>query len=312
MTAHLLLYALSFFLIWYGSGLIVSAASTFSRKLTISQFIFSFLFLGLLTSIPEFSVGLQAVATGHAEVFVGNLLGGIIVLFLVIIPLLAVIGNGISVKNEFKGKTLLFTLGVILAPGLLVLDKTVTKFEGMVMVGLYIIMMVLVQRQDGVLDSNNKNIMNRKKYSYKDMLQLLLGLGLVFISSRILLDKTLFFAEILGVSAFYISLIVVALGTDLPEFILAIQSAVKKKKDVAMGDFIGAAAASTLLFGIFTLLNSGEVVNVGNFWVTFIFIFLALTLFYLFSRSKQQISRKEGLIMLCTYSGFVISEVLTR
>jgi cation:H+ antiporter len=312
MISHLLLFALSFFVIWYGSGLIVTTTSKFSQKLRVSPFIFSFLFLGLLTSIPEFSVGLQAMASNHPEVFVGNLLGGIIVLFLVVIPILAVIGNGINVRNELPNKSLLFTLIVILAPAFFVLDTVVTKTEGCMMIILYGVMMIFIQRQNGVLDKKNTQVMNKKKYSYWDLLTLLTGLGLVFISSKVLLDKTLFFAEVLGISAFYIGLIIVALGTDMPEFILALRSAISKKKDVAMGDYVGAAAASTLLFGIFTLLNYGDVVVADNFLVTCGFISLALILFYMFSRSKHFISRQEGFIMLGTYVLFIATEILRQ
>lgn len=312
MAVHLLLYLLAFFFIWYGSGLIMSAASKFSKKLSVSPFVFSFLFLGLLTSIPEFSVGLQAMASGHSEIFVGNLLGGVIVLFLVVIPLLAVMGNGINVKNELKGRPLLLTSGVILAPAFFVLDRTVTNIEGLIMIGMYVVLMFFVQKDKGILDKSNKKVLNMKKYSHKDLLMLIAGLGIVFISSRILLDKTLYFAELLGISTFYISLIVVALGTDMPEFILAIRSSMQKKKDIAMGDYVGAAAASTLLFGIFTLLNNGTIDTVGNFWVTFIFIAISLVLFYFFSRSKQFISRQEGLIMLATYIVFIFAEVFSK
>jgi cation:H+ antiporter len=312
MITDIALYVFSFFLIWYGSGLIISAVSTFSRSLSVSPFVFSFLFLGLLTSIPEFSVGLQATASGHTEIFIGNLLGGIIVLFLVVIPLLAIIGNGISVKNELSGLALLLTSGVILAPAFFVLDRVVSNFEGVIMIGMYAILMFFIQRNRGVLDSSNKKLLSLKKYSYKELLFLILGLGLVFISSRILLEKTIHFAEILGISAFYISLIVVALGTDMPEFILAIRSALQKKKDVAMGDYVGAAAASTLLFGVFTLLNGGVTERLDNFWITFVAIAAALAVFYFFSRSKQHLSRGEGCIMLGMYALFLCAEVISR
>src|SRR3989344_4699366 len=137
MIENLILYIVSFVFIWFGSGLIVSSASKFSTKLRLSSFAFSFVFLGILTSAPEFSVGLQAVSGHNPEIFVGNLLGGILVLFLVIIPLLAIFGNGVSLKNELGNKTLLATIGVILAPSIVVLDKKVTNPEGLALVILY-------------------------------------------------------------------------------------------------------------------------------------------------------------------------------
>lgn len=290
----------------------MTATTKFTKKLHVSPFIFSFLFLGLLTSIPEFSVGLQSIASDHGEIFVGNLLGGIIVLFLVVIPLLALIGNGISVKNELKGLRLILTSVVIATPALFVLDGSVTNQEGLIMIVMYFCLMLFIQRDNGILDNKNKSLMNVKKYSYMDLLKLIFGLGLVFIASRLLLDKTLFFAEALHISSFVIGLVVVALGTDMPEFILAVRSALQKKKDVAMGDYIGAAAASTLLFGIFTLLSEGESIPVGNFGITFIFIMVSLVLYFIFSRSKNFISRGEGLILFSIYLVFLFIEVATK
>lgn len=310
LLLNLLLYVVSFVMIWLGSGLIISAASKFSKKLRLSPFAFSFVFLGILTSTPEFSVGLQAVADHDAEIFVGNLLGGIVVLFLVVIPLLAVLGNGISLKHELDNKMLLATMGVILAPSVLILDKRVTNLEGIVMIILYLTLLFLVQRKNGIFDRNNEQLLNMKAYSYKDVLKILLGLGIVFVASNLIVDKTMYFADYFNISAFYIGLIVIALGTDLPELSLAVRSVISGKKELAMGDCIGAAAVSTFLFGLFTLLHNGEVLTISNFMVTFLFIALALGLFYIFFHTKNYISRNNGIVMLGIYVLFIIFELM--
>ncbi len=309
MLANLLLYAFSFLLIWLGSGLIVSSASKFSHKLKLSPFAFSFVFLGLLTSTPEFSVGLQAVSDHNAQIFVGNLLGGILVLFLVIIPLLAVFGNGISLKHELNNKTLLATLSVILAPSIFILDRRVTNIEGLIMVFLYLALLFIVERKHGIFDKENSQLLNIKAYSYRDIFKILAGICLVFFASNIIVEKTIFFGELMNIPVFYISLIVVALGTDLPELSLAIRSVVLGNKEVAMGDYIGAASASTLLFGVFTLLNNGEVLAISNFNTTFIFTLVTLSLFYFFFRRKNYISKSQGLLLLSIYILFIIIEL---
>jgi len=310
-AVNLFLYLIAFIFIWFGAGLIVSSASKFSTKLKLSPFAFSFVFLGILTSVPEFSVGIQSVANQHPEIFVGNLLGGIVVLFLVIIPILAIFGNGINLKHELDNKTLLVTLGVILTPSLFILDKKVTNLEGAVLVALYMFLLFLVERKNGIFDRKNQQLLNIKAYSYKDLFKMILGIGIVFVASAIIVDKTTYFAGIFNISAFYISLFVIALGTDLPELSLAIRSVISGKREIAMGDYIGAAAASTLLFGVFTLLHNGEVLTVSNFIVTFLFIVTALGLFYFFFRTKNYISRGNGFVLLGIYVIFVIVE-LTR
>lgn len=306
---NVFLYLVSFLFVWYGAGLIVTATSKFSRRLKLSPFAFSFVILGLLTSTPEFSVGLQAVANHDAEIFVGNLLGGIVVLFLVVIPLLAVFGNGISVKHEFDTKTLLGTLGVILLPSLFVIDKRVTNLEGAILIAFYLILLFLIERKNGIFDRQNAQLLNIKAYSHKDVLKILLGVSIVFVASNVIVEKTMYFADTFRISAFYISLIVVALGTDLPELTLAVRSVLSSKKDIAMGDYLGAAAASTLLFGVFTLLHNGEVLTESRFVLTFVFILLGLGLFFTFSRSKNKISRQEGLVLLGLYLLFVFLEL---
>lgn len=307
--ANLFLFVAAFVSIWLGAGLIISAVSNFSTKLRLSPFAFSFVFLGLLTSLPEFSVGLQAVANHDAEIFVGNLLGGIIVLFLVVIPLLAIFGNGISLKNDLDSKTTLFTLAVILTPSLFTLDKKVTNLEGAILVVLYGILLFVIEKKNGIFNKDNSEVLNFKAYSHKDLLKLIIGIGVIFISSNIIVDKTLYFADIFHISAFYIGLLVIALGTDLPEMSLAIRSVLSGKKAIAMGDYIGAAAASTLMFGIFTLLHNGEVLTSSNFFITFIFILTALVLFFIFVKSGNFISRREGMVLFTVYILFIIFEV---
>ena len=312
LLIHLLLYALSFFAIWFGSGLIVSSATKFSHHLKLSPFAFSFVFLGLLTSTPEFSVGLQAVADSNADIFVGNLLGGIVVIFLVIIPLLAVFGNGVSLRHELDNRTLIATLLVIVAPSFFILDKRVTNLEGAVMIASYLVLLFVVERKKGIFDRKNSQLLNISAYSIKDILKILVGIGIVFVSSNIIVEKTLYFADIFRISSFYIGLILVALGTDLPELSLAVRSVVSGKKEVAMGDYIGAAAVSTFLFGLFTILHNGEVVTISNFALTLTCISAALITFYIFFRTKNFISRSNGVVLLIGYIVFVLLELLRK
>ncbi len=308
-TINTLLYILSFVGIWYGSGLIVAAATNFSSRLRLSAFAFSFIFLGLLTSIPEFSVGIQAVADNDPEIFVGNLLGGIVVMFLFVIPLLAKFGNGISLKHELDKKMLLATLVVIVSPSIFVLDQKVTNYEGGLLVVFYVILLYMIERKNGVFDKENKQLLNTKAYSLQDILKMLLGIGLVFLSSNIIVDKTVYFADVFNISTFYIGLIIISLGTNIPELSLAIRSVISGKREVAMGDYLGSSAVNTVLFGLFTLLHNGEVITISNFIITFIFIATALGLFYVFFSTKKFISRNNGFVLLGVYVLFIIFEL---
>lgn len=309
LATNLLLYIGSFIFIWLGAGLVVSSVDRFSRKLGLSSFAVSFIILGILTSTPEFAVGLTAVAEHNPEIFIGNLIGGIPVIFLFIIPILAIFGNGIRINHDFNFRSLLIALGVIVAPSVFMLDKTMSAVEGIIMILLYIILIFIVEKKHGFFDKSNAQAMNIKAYSYKDLLKILLGIGIMFVTSQIIVDKTMYFSEILKIPAFYISLIALSLGTNLPELSLAVRSIFSGKKDIAFGDYMGSAAANTLLFGIFTLLSEGEVLSVNNFFTTFLFVAGGLILFFIFSRSQNSLSRGAGLVLFALYLIFAFSQL---
>lgn len=296
----LTVYVLSFIAIWVGAGLIVSSVDRFSKKLRLSSFAVSFVILGLLTSTPEFAVGLTAVAENNPQIFIGNLVGGIPVIFLFIIPILAIFGNGLKLNHDFSAKYLLLCLGVIAAPSVFLLDKKMSSIEGVILILLYIVLILFIERKHGFLDKNNTRVVHIKAYSYWDLIKILLGIGIVFVASELIVEKTLYFSDILNISSFYISLIVLSFGTNLPELSLAIRSIAYGKKDIAFGDYMGSAAANTLLFGIFTLLSLEEVSTEGSFLIIFTFVVGGLVVFYLLSQSRT-ISRRAGLILFALY-----------
>lgn len=309
IITNLILYILSFIAIWLGAGLIIQSVDKIARRLRISSFALSFFVLGLFTSIPEAAVSINAVINRTPEIFVGTFLGGTVVMFLFIIPLLAILGKGIKIHHDLDIKTLLFALGVIGAPAFFVIDHKITNLEGMLLVVFYVILFYVIQKKHGVLDHEKTEIFSVKRYSFLDLSKVAAGIGVVFISSQYIVRETVLFAELLHVPIFYVSLLVLSLGTNLPELSLAIRSILTGKKDIAFGDYLGSAAANSLLFGVFTIINDGEVLTTNNFVIMFLFIAFGLGLFYYFSQSKKDISRLEGVVLLCTYIVFVLYEI---
>lgn len=301
----------AFIALWFGAGLIISSVDKFSKSLKVSSFATSFFILGILTSIPELSVGITSIAENDPEIFVGNLLGGVIIIFLFVIPLLAILGNGIKLQNQLDEGSLLFSLFVIAAPSFFIADKNISTFDGIVMTGLYLILFFFIQIKQGLFEALTTKVIGKKTINYaKRFFFIVIGVIIVYFSSNLIVSSTLYFSEVLQVTPFFISLLVLSLGTNLPELSLAIRSVISGKKDVAFGDYIGSAAANTLLFGLLSLAYHGDVNINGNFYITFAFIALSLGFFYYFSRSKNTISRKEGFILFSIYILFVCIEII--
>jgi len=304
---NLFVFVMSFVFVWIGAGLIIKSVDKISRKLKVSSFAFSFLLLGILTSVPEISLSLAAMSGGNPEIFIGNLIGGIIVLFFLVIPMFAVFGNGVKITTKINSTQLLYAFIVLTSPLVAVLDKKISITEALFMIILAGVFVFSIQKNKGVLD-NNSNVLHLKRYSIKDLLKILLGIGIVFAASNLIVDKTVYFGELMNISPFFISLIVLSLGTNLPEISLVFRAIKDKKKDVAFGNYLGSATLNVIILSVMILLNGGEILTVNSFWKTLVVTVIGFAVFYHFTKSKNDLSRREGSILLLVYAAFLLLE----
>lgn len=306
----IILYLGAFVAIWLGAGLVIKSIDGVAHKLHLHPFILSFFLLGLLTSIPEMAVGLSALAQSDPQIYVGNLIGGIPVLFLLVIPALGLLGGGITLTHDLNKNQLLTTLTVIALPAIFTIDRNLTPTEGVFLVCAYLFTFVQINKGQAVNLKSTRKELTRRKYTLTDMLKLFAGAGVVFVSSQIIVDKTLLLSTTFAISPFVVSLIVISLGTNLPELSLALHAVVNRKKTIALGDYLGSAAANTLLIGLLTIIYQEEVVIINHLYVTFATIVLGISAFYIFSRSGQRLDRKEAAVLLMGYFLFVLLETV--
>ncbi len=306
---RLVAYFLCFFVIWYGAGLAISTITYFAKKINLSTFSVSFFLLGLLTSLPELFVGVNAIIDKDPEIYVGNLLGGIVVIFLFIIPVLAILNNGIVLDHNLDQRKLLITLTAIIAPSFMISDRQISFFESIFLIIFYLVLIYFLERKKSLLEKVHDQIFQQKNHFFYHFGRLILGVVMLLVASNYLVDQTIYLSNKFGFSPFVVSLIILAIGTNLPELSLAVRSVIAKKEEVAFGDYVGSAAANSFLIGFLTILNGGSVVVDNGYIKPFIFTFIGLVIFFLFSRTKNDISRKEGLALIIVYIFFLISEV---
>jgi len=310
MFLKIILYVFSFIVLWYASDLIISSVDKMSKSIKMSRFALSFFILGMLTSMPEIGVGITSIIENDPQIFVGNLLGGVVVIFLFIIPMLAIFGNGINLTNRMDPGALFMSLIICVAPSFLVADRRVGIFEAILMILLYLITFYIVQRKQNLVESFESAVKKNGKHNLVSFLRILIGLVLIFFVSDFIVERTMEFSEILKISPFVISVVVLSIGTNLPELFIAVRSLKSNNKDIAFGDYIGSATANTLIFGVMVMINGGAIIIPNHFIQRFIFIFIGLVLFYFFARSKNRLSRKEAVILLLLYLCFIGVELI--
>ncbi len=309
MFTHVLIYLMAFVGIWIGSGLAIGSVERLSRILRVSSFMVSFIVLGCFTSIGELSVGVNSILQNEPEIFVGNLIGATIVIFMLIIPLLAITGNKIKIQREFQGFNLPASLVVIGLPVVVSMDGVVGKIDAYITIVLFAILILIIQTKRSLLEKIRAITPRTSIKISKELLRIIFGLAIIFIASRFIVEKTHYFAELLGLSPFFISLLLIAIGTNIPELSIVVRSAFMNSNQVAFGDYVGSASFNTLLFGVLSLTYNNPIQLTNSYLTSLLFLILGLSLFFYFARTKNTITRMEGLILLSLYMLFLALEI---
>lgn len=310
MLAHLIIYLLSFVGVWVGSGLAIKSVERLSRTLKVSSFAISFITLGFFTSIGELSVGLNSIIKNDPEIYVGNIIGATIIIFLLIIPLLAILGNSIRITPEFKGFNLAASLVVISLPVILAMDGRVGRTDSYSVLILFTLLLISVQSRRGLIE-RLKSITPKPNIKLgKELVKIIFGLATIFISSRFIVEQTLYFSNLLNISPFLISLMAISLGTNIPELSLVLRSAFIRNHQIAFGNYVGSAAFNTFLLGLLTLIYGDTVHLTNSYLVSLLFLIFGLIAFYYFARTKNTISRLEGVFLLLIYLAFISTEII--
>lgn len=285
----------------------LSAVIKISRIFKISGFATSFLILGFFTSLTEILVGVSAIMENQPEIFVGNLIGSSVVIFLLIIPLLAVLANGIGLNHDFSYRDLVGSVIVIGMPAILALNNHFSLVDAIVCLVVYV-NFFYTQGQK----SNTFVKLIHVQFSLRslslELFKILAGMGMLFYASNLLVDQTVILGEQLNTSAFIISLLVISIGTNIPELSIAIRAVMARKNDIALGNYIGSSALNTLTIGVLTLANQNSIVLGQQPALGFATFIVGLGIFLHVAKSKREVSRLEGMMLMAVYILFILLE----
>jgi cation:H+ antiporter len=306
------LFVLAFLLIWSCAGFLIGAIERIARYFHRSGFVTAFILLGLLTSLTEISVAFNSSWQGVPQISVGNLGSASLVIFFLIIPILAMFGNGIRLQNTLNKKHLALALGVISLPPLIAATGTLTRLHGVGLIAAYSVLLYCVSQNHITPPRRGPVKTNGQRLSLlRSLGMLLVSAIIIFLAGRLLVRETIYFSEALLLPSSLIGLLVLSVGTNLPELTIALRAVLENRKTIAFGDYIGSAATNTLVLGVLIMGNGSFVVERLEFMIAASVMVLGLGLFWIFARSKYAISRTEGLLLFLVYVVFLTIQLVS-
>lgn len=313
MIENLFIFSVSIFLIIKGATLSTKYAFQASQKLNISKYVVGFIIVAIISIIPETLVSINSAIAGVPSMGLGTLLGSNVAdLTLVFTIIVLFAGRSIKVESKILKENSIYPF-FLLIPIMLGLDGFYSRTEGIVLIIMGLIFYYLAfkkNKEEKTTDKTPSNIGIENKSKGKDILFLVFSLAMLLVGSHFVVFSGVNIANYMGVNSAVVGMLVIGLGTTMPELFFCL-SAIKKKHDsLAIGDILGTVLAdATVVIGILALIDPfvfpKKIIYIAGLFM----VFSSFLLFY-FMKTGKSLSKKEAILLASFWILFVLTELI--
>jgi cation:H+ antiporter len=316
----LILFVAGLGLLIVGAELLVRGAARLAAAAGVSPLVIGLTVVAFGTSSPELAVSVQSALAGQADIAFGNVVGSNIFNILVIIGLSALI-TPLVVSQQLVRLDVPVMIGVTVLATLLAQDLKIGRLEGVLLFAglvIYTAFLFVQSRREtnvAVQQEYEQEFGERPRGPAQVVLNLtFVGIGLVMlvIGSRWLVNGAVAIARAVGVSELVIGLTIVSAGTSLPEVATSLVAAIKGERDIAVGNAVGSNIFNLLSVLALTGIVSPSGISVApaalNFdvWVMLAVALACLPVFF----TGYEISRWEGAMFVAYYAAYLAYLIL--
>ena len=309
----------AFFAIVFGLALLVWSADRFvdgsaaaARHFGMPPLLIGMIVVGFGTSAPEMMVSALSALQGNPGIALGNAYGSNITNIGLILGLTALI-KPIAVHSQVLRKELPILAALTSIAAWQLWDDRITRPEAVLLLAVFAGLMswTILQgrcaQPDALGCEMEVELEQHAMPLRRALFWLFLGLGLLIVSSRILVWGAVEVAHFFGVSDLVIGLTVVAIGTSLPELASSAVAARKGEHDIALGNILGSNFFNTLavvgIAGTISPMTAAPEVFSRDIMVM-AGLTLSLFVFGYGFRGPGRINRFEGAALLAGYVGY--------
>ena len=246
-------------LLCIGGYAIVSGGVSLAKKLQISSMIIGLTVVAYGTSTPELAASLLAAFNSHTELILGNIVGSNISNVGMVIGISAIFAP-LLISKITVSRWIPIMIGVSLLVVAMSYDGEISQIDGIILIAALIgftaytiktVKKQKIQQNETVENDELEGEYFLSKYkieTYPQSIGLILaGVILLFIGGHLTVDGAVNIAETLGLSQLVIGVVIVAIGTSLPELITSIIAIAKKQTDIGVGNIVGSNIYNILL-----------------------------------------------------------------
>ena len=301
VIVQLVVLALTIAGLWIGAELFVDATVKLARRIKLSELVIGLTVVAMGTSAPELIVSVDAALAGLGNIAVANVIGSNIYNLAFILGIVALI-QFIPIERTLVRRDGIVLIVTTLLGFAVIFDLTVTRVEGVLLFGSFVIYIFYLIRTGSTLESATEggadvqeavHVTANPEFRGRDALRLVGGLALVLVSGHFLVEAATTIARLAGISEWVIGGTIVAAGTSTPEFAVSLIALRRESIGVSVGNVIGSNIYNLIgILGLAALIRPMTVdpEAIGTMvWLTAIALLLVAALW-----TERQLSRAEG------------------
>jgi cation:H+ antiporter len=280
------------------------------------------------TSMPELIVAITSAVDKNNSLTLGNIMGSNITNISLTLGLAAVIGGSIKSSDQLIKREVMYAFLIGALPNILLTDGNLSRLDGLILIAayvLYVINQMFIPRTKrnketmAAVKKNNQSKINRlhhwaKKSVWRHAILFIASAGIMVLSGEMLVKTAVLLAHTVNVPLFLVGLVVVSLGTTLPELAFSIKAATKRQSNLAFGNIIGSIVVNgSLILGISAYINPIYLQSENRSYLLSVLGFVTIfALFWRFVWTKHRLDRHEGALLMLIYSVFVVVQYIAR
>lgn len=318
----ILIFILNLALLVKSADWFVESSEKIGLALKVSPFIIGMTIVAIGTSFPELASSIMATLKGATEIVAANAVGSNVANILLIVGLSAIAARVLIVRRSLIDLDAPL-LGVVTFLFIFVVwDKEIVLGEGILLILgflIYLLYTIFHTRESEEPPETAEVLPSRverreieakikkkpEKLNFKVFLFLILGMAGLAIGANYTIEAMLKISAILKIATSLVAITALAIGTSLPELVVSIQAASKKKYEIALGNIFGSNVFNILLVAGIPALIRPLVVDELTFRIGLPFLVIA-TLLFIISGISRRIHIWEGAMYLLLYVLFIV------
>ena len=283
-----------------GAEIIIRGSVSLGKKINISLFAIGVVIVAGGTSLPELASCINAVLNNYSNLAFGAVIGSNIANLILVLAATTIIFPIVNInKNQINQAWINIFLGIVL------IIMTFFYFNYIFGIVAIITLIYLMYNQIKKAEIDNSEIDKNNFSMIISLIFIVLGIIFLVLGSDLLVNSAIKIGKKYNVSESVIGFSLVAFGTSLPELVVGIISAYKRKVDFALGNILGSNIYNILgvlgissFFGKFSIPNT-LVIQDLIFMIITTFLILFFMLFF------KKLGRLYGVIGIFLYFSYI-------